>query len=233
VDAAQNADVKPFRRWLRRARSLVLPAFALCSASCAAVVVHEWTAAAAEDAERGYARKLRDAVCEWRFGNTRFAIRVSASTVWITTTRALPRPDPLSPKFQQIMEPDYPHWVRWHRFAGFEVGAGEDGYFGLGRHPHNPEWAVRVFKRYWYIRGLAVPNWFVVATGSVLPVAWAARFYHHRRQVRRRARGLCPACGYDLRASPNRCPECGRQTIELDSGALAGTASAARPVSPL
>lgn len=43
------------------------------------------------------------------------------------------------------------------------------------------------------------------------PVVWlalATRRWHHRRRSRL-APGLCARCGYDLRASPVRCPECG------------------------
>ena len=52
----------------------------------------------------------------------------------------------------------------------------------------------------------AVPYWFWVAAGAVLPSVWVIR---HRRSSGRRAAGCCPACGYDLRATPDRCPECG------------------------
>lgn len=48
------------------------------------------------------------------------------------------------------------------------------------------------------------PGWAVILTTAVLPALWS---FH--RLTRRRPHGLCPACGYDLRATPGRCPECG------------------------
>jgi hypothetical protein len=53
---------------------------------------------------------------------------------------------------------------------------------------------------------LAVRPWLPMAVLLVMPAIWLHRF---RKARRARRLGLCPACGYDLRASPERCPECG------------------------
>ena len=55
-------------------------------------------------------------------------------------------------------------------------------------------------------RGVWVPHWFLVLVFAVLPVK---RTYLWTRSSRRKKRGLCAECGYDLRGGGERCPECG------------------------
>ncbi|MCH8965805.1 MAG: hypothetical protein IIB58_12635 [Planctomycetes bacterium] len=56
------------------------------------------------------------------------------------------------------------------------------------------------------ISGGVVALWIPTAVLLCLN-AWLLHPYHRRR--RRRKLGLCLKCGYDLRASKERCPECG------------------------
>jgi hypothetical protein len=55
---------------------------------------------------------------------------------------------------------------------------------------------------------LMAPCWAVCLLWLLPPVACAIGF-HRRRRRRRNAPDTCRSCGYDLRATPHRCPECG------------------------
>lgn len=52
-----------------------------------------------------------------------------------------------------------------------------------------------------------------VGVGACLGVMAIAPMFSKRksRAQRRFEQGLCPSCGYDVRATPDRCPECGRR----------------------
>jgi hypothetical protein len=53
---------------------------------------------------------------------------------------------------------------------------------------------------------LMVPHWALAVLFGIVPLSWGMSRWRARR---RKKTGLCPSCGYDLRATPGRCPECG------------------------
>lgn len=56
-------------------------------------------------------------------------------------------------------------------------------------------------------RAIGLPFWLLAIVTALPPTAWLVG--HQRRRRRESPRGLCRRCGYDLRATPGRCPECG------------------------
>jgi len=74
-----------------------------------------------------------------------------------------------------------------HRFLGFYYAHGDPGWSG-------------------HFHMVGVPYWFLFAVVVVPTVVLVRR---RRLATRRRAGNLCPVCGYDCRATPERCPECG------------------------
>ena len=54
---------------------------------------------------------------------------------------------------------------------------------------------------------VAIPYWLICCFSGALPATQVGRRIH--RKFKPPPAGLCCHCGYDLRATPERCPECG------------------------
>jgi hypothetical protein len=100
-------------------------------------------------------------------------------------------------------------WTAWahsrarkhqeHSCLGFFYLRGNIAMFGYGQRGPGIKWA-----NHWFAVG--VPVLLAVPLFLVLPLwHWPRALRRHRRQ----RLGLCRRCGYDLRASSQRCPECG------------------------
>ena len=188
---------------MRRFRRILWTAFAGCSlllaAAAAGVWVRSYFVADAFVCARGspwnstgsaaiprYDVRWYAEACRGRFGIVRYTgdgvpCRERAGAEWRHHLKS-PDADPFRPSHVLAK-----HWEVAFPGVAYIGGANRDTMGGM------------------LVIHLAYPT----ALFALAPLAWSAGFVRRRRRNRRARADLYQQCGYDLRASPDRCPECG------------------------
>jgi hypothetical protein len=108
-----------------------------------------------------------------------------------------PITDQMSPHLELVADGV---WPPLHRVGvGFRVYEANDGSLAYGQ-PLLPDPTGDIWLK------LLLPHWLIALVAALV---FLLAFWPDWRRRRRRSKGLCANCGYDLRGTPDRCPECG------------------------
>jgi hypothetical protein len=145
----------------------------------------------------------------------RFNLLASCSVVALLLAVAVAVRPTLGWQFDRVVGPPVPHSVNQLlasqrtaptiRFLGFHETTYFMWYGGPSMH---------------LVRRLTIPAWPLALIGLTMPIKWSLGSIiglRARRAAKCRERGVCPCCGYDVRVTPDRCPECGWTTTSADA----------------
>ncbi len=94
--------------------------------------------------------------------------------------------------------------------ALFDPAAREETFFGFRTSSYHVP-AGKWQPNDWSGKGVVIPLWSVLVVTSAYPLTWVLR--RRSRRLHRAPGARCVQCGYDLRASPTQCPECGTERL--------------------
>lgn len=106
--------------------------------------------------------------------------------------------------FEHHSDPQVMNPSSWNMMTGFKVDDAPDAYRCGGGGFGYCDW--KILSELDADRDVMIPLWFSQLMFAVLPMLWIVRRLCRSSSARP---GRCTACGYDLRATPDRCPECG------------------------
>jgi hypothetical protein len=197
------------KRWIHRLTNIT----AILALILAVAIVIAWVRSySGESFMWTYEARRMHAGSDWHIARYGCAVSLNGRRLdviwwWHDLPARQPSTDPSDDgwKFHHFPDPRPPlHAVRPQPGEAFRHWNAFGVYTTALDVPRDPQWFANAS------REISVPMWMPAVLATILPsLYWSGRWWRERRRRRALAAGLCTTCGYDLRATRDRCPECG------------------------